>query len=310
MPILETRRLLRWTKGGRLRPWLGSALRGVIARRLKGRSCRWPPSAQDTDWRYCRGCEHMAACDYGPLVEPDAPPGVTPPAGQADVARPLVIRPAYPAPERARLGHPLAVTALFIGRRAIDRAAAFWAAAADAGRDPTAGLGPDRVTFAVEPDGGDREDTVALPRTPDALPGAVPRLRIETLTPLVLTDRPGGGGRRLVTEPTFADLLRAGLRALGALHRNWGEPLDADFAGLKAAAGRVRTLHTAMRPFTHGRHSNRTGQRVTVQGVCGRAEYAEVPASLAAWVAWAGRLHVGTFREEGAGGWVTDDATK
>src|SRR5438128_2057285 len=124
LAVLETNRVLRLTRPGRLLPWLGPALRGLAARRFKARVCRFPPEVQDRERRYCKGCPYIGECAYGRTVEPD--PGVGVPVGMEDAVRPLVIAAAFPAPAVGKPGLVLPVRVTFIGRTAAAHAEEFW----------------------------------------------------------------------------------------------------------------------------------------------------------------------------------------
>ncbi len=306
LTVLETARLLRLTRPGRLLPWLGPALRGLAARRFKARVCRFPPAVQQAERLYCKGCPHIAECPYGLTVEPDPPPGARVPPGQEDAVRPLVIAPAFPVPPAGRVGMELPLRVTFIGRGAAAHADAFWEALAEAGRD--SGFDPDGTTFAVGPDPGAPaavQRDMVLPVDLSAEAGETAWVKVELISPLVL--RAGGTeGRRLVTAPTFADLLRASLRTLGPLCRLYGRPLpDEVFRPLKDLSAAVPTRSAAFRVYEQPKWSNRTEQHGVVRGVVGTATYGPVPRVLVPWLAWGGRLHVGTYRVAGAGGWRT-----
>jgi hypothetical protein len=315
LPILQTTRTLMLTRPGRLQRWLGPALRGLVAGRFKARVCRQPLPERDTHWVYCQGCPLMAGCPYGETVEPDPPADAEVFRGQEDAARPVVIAPAFPVPEQAAPGLRIPLSVTFIGRSACQHAAAFWDAVGDAGADPAAGLDPDRTTFAVldeAPDGGPLEQgwLPDLPLGPGALDGVVPLLRVELTSPLLLRTEGRNARKVALTEPSFADLLRASLRSLGQLYALYADVppgqsrrLPADFAALREAAEQVPAVGLDYRPFRQPRHSNRTGQRVMLQGVVGSGVYADVPLALARWLRWGGRLHVGGHRVAGAGGW-------
>ena len=73
LSLLQSRRTPQLTRSGCLLPWLGPALRGLVARRFKAAVCRFSPQEQDTTWRYCKGCPHMAQCPYGQTLEADSP---------------------------------------------------------------------------------------------------------------------------------------------------------------------------------------------------------------------------------------------
>lgn len=245
----------------------------------------------------------MWECPYGQTYEPDPPPGVTEMKGQSDAARPLVIAPDFPAMSEVEVGTELGLNVTFIGRRAEASAGQFWEAAAEAGLDSEHGLGPDHVTYEVlDSEDQDTREIVDLPLRVDSLSGTVPRLRVELLTLLALTSSEGGG-KRPITDPTFADLFRAGLRTLGQLTRLWGEPVPADFAGLKETSGTIRTVTTEYEWFGKRRASNRSGQATHIDGVTGSVVFADVPLSLVRWMLWAGRVHVGGHRAQGAGSW-------
>jgi hypothetical protein len=227
--------------------------------------------------------------------------------GQEDGLRPLVIAPHFPAPEQGRSGTELPLTVTFIGPAAASHASAFWGAAAEAGADPQRGLGPERVAFEVTnpPPGMPRERwlLVDVPRSAEALEGTFDRIRVELTSPLFLRTSDESGRKRLVEEPRFADLLRASLRSVGQLAALFDRPMAADFAGLRAAAETVPMLGVGFVSYRQPHESNRSGSRSLLRGVTGWGEYGAVPAALVRWLAWGGRLHVGTNRVAGAGGW-------
>jgi hypothetical protein len=55
--------------------------------------------------------------------------------------------------------------------------------------------------------------------------------------------------------------------------------------------------------FFQPRWSNRAGRWRPLHGVTGGAVYGPAPVSLVRWLEWGGRIHVGTDRVAGAGGW-------
>lgn len=304
LEVFETHRVLRIARGGRLLPWLGPALRGLAAGRLRARVCRQPVAEQLGRWERCAGCPLMAGCAYGETVEPDPPAGVHLASGWESAARPLVVAPAYPAPEVARVGDRCPVRVAFVGAAAAGHAVRFWEALRAGGADPLLGLGEDRVLFDVLPSGEpDRTDAVVLPPDPAAVPGAVPVVRVVLTSPLILTARADGDRKQLVERPTFGELVRAGLRVLGPLHRCYGTALpDAAFGAVKELAEGVPLRRAEFAVVGQPKSSHRTGNRWEVRGVTGWGEYGPVPSGLLPWLEWAGRLHVGTHRVAGAGG--------
>src|SRR5688500_6091986 len=132
LTVLRTAASLRLTSPGKLVPWLGPALRGLIARRFKSQVCRHAPTEQDTTWRYCKGCPHMTESPYGQTVEPDPPPDAAVYKGQEDAARPFVMAPQFPVPSRGEVGTRIPLHVTFIGQSATRHANSFFAAAVEA----------------------------------------------------------------------------------------------------------------------------------------------------------------------------------
>jgi hypothetical protein len=300
LSILETNRVLRIARGGRLIPWLGPALRGLAGGRLRARVCRQPVGEQFGKWERCRGCPLMPGCAYGETVEPDPPMGIHLASGWESTSRPLVVAPSYPAPDAGRVGDRIPVRVLFIGRGAAGHAEAFWDALRVGGADPMLGLGEDQVLFDILPlndtTNANRAEEVTLPTDPAALPGFIPWVRVILTSPLVLNAGGDGGKKLLIERPT--------LRVLGPLFRCYGNTLpEPVFAAVKQLAEPVPTLQTRFGVVGQTKSSHRTGDRYSVRGVIGSAEYGPVPISLLPWLEWAGRLHVGTHRVAGAGGW-------
>jgi hypothetical protein len=299
--MLQTRRVLRLTSQGRLVPWLGPALRGLVARGFKEAVCRFSWDEQQTTWKYCKGCPHMTGCSYGRTFEADPPASMTF-RGQDDGTRPIVLAPEFPLPQRSYFGMEVSVYAHFFGLAAAAEAEALWTAVSRAGLE--GGLGEDQIGFSVEAAEPDRWCWIDLPRDRWAVCGEWPSLRVELTSPLLLRRGATEQSRReMILDPSFADLFRAGLRILGALCRGYGTPAEADFAGLREAAEQVPTIRRRWQRFTQGKWSNRSGQYAEVRGVVGEAEFGPVPAALVRWLIHAGRAHVGQHRVAGAGSW-------
>jgi hypothetical protein len=308
LSVLETNRVLRIARGGRLMPWLGPALRGLAGGRLRARVCRQPVEEQLGKWERCAGCSLMSGCAYGETVEPDPQMGIHLASGWENTSRPLVVAPSYPAPDIGRVGDRIPVRVVFIGSVATGHREAFWDALRVGGADPMLGLGEDRVLFDILPladsTNATRAEEVTLPTDPYGVLGFVPWVRVILTSPLVLNASGDGGKKRLIERPTFADLLRAGLRVLGPLFRCYGSALpESVFAAVKQLSGTVPTLQSRFGVVGQTKSSHRTGDRYSVRGVVGNGEYGPVPLGLLPWLRWAGRLHVGTHRVAGGGGW-------
>ncbi len=303
LPILETERTIRLARAGRLLPWLGPALRGLAGGRLRARACRQPVGLQISRWERCAGCPLMPGCAYGEVYEPDPPPGLRLLAGWESSARPLVVSPAFPLPEQGRPGLAFPVAVTFIGHAAAGHAAAFWESLRTGGADLAIGLGDDHVLFDVEP-GPDRTTEACLPLSSDDRPGWSSWARIDLTSPLFLQSSGTGKRKEVVRCPTFGELLRAALRLFGPLYRLYAEPLPEEvFGRVKAAAEAVGTLDAHFSDFGQRKWSNRSKERFELHGITGWAVYGPLPAWLVPWLEWAGRLHVGTHRVAGAGGW-------
>jgi hypothetical protein len=297
--------LLRLTTPGRLVAWEGLALRGLLALHFKSSVCRQPAAERATRWQRCSGCPHVHECPYGQTFEPDPPPGVETFRGQEDAARPLVLAPHFPLPERGEAGLELPLRLISMGP-AVAHADAVREHLRSAPRQ--GGLGPDRVRFAVRDDPSQLPTRFTLPAAdlpprPDALPGRLPRVGVGLTSPLLLKQRGGGQRREVVLRPRFGDLFRASLRTVGRLFAQAGEPLDADFRALADAAEAIQTIDHCYEPFEQPTWSSRRGQHRELLGVVGGALYGDVPLSLLPWLLWGGRFHVGSHRIAGAGGW-------
>ncbi|HID77193.1 MAG TPA: hypothetical protein EYP56_14515, partial [Planctomycetaceae bacterium] len=82
MWVSESYRLrLEIESAGSVLPWIGPALRGLVAGRLKAMVCRHPRPDREAHWQYCDGCPYLKQCAYGRLFEPPALFGGTVSAG-------------------------------------------------------------------------------------------------------------------------------------------------------------------------------------------------------------------------------------
>lgn len=300
--VLQITRTIHFTRPGRLLPWMGPALRGMLARPFKESVCRHSWHEQQTRWRYCTGCRHMSECAYGQTLEPDPPSGSVVFHGQEQAVRPVVLALPFPMPSSVDSEYALPLTLTFIGSAAMAHAKRIWQALADAGADPRRGFDPEHTTFSIE-DNENRigPEPIELPR--EVGKETVRQVRVELTGPLFLRGRGENGRRHHIAEPSFADLVRAALRTLGTLFALYDRPLAADFVGLKQAALEVRSLRSAFVSCYQPHHSSRSRSNRPLHGVVGSGTYGPVPIALIPWMCWAGRVHVGTDRVAGAGGW-------
>jgi hypothetical protein len=190
--------LIEFQSSGRLMPWLGPAVRGVVAGRFRERHCVLPLAEQAGRWRRCRGCRHLRDCAYGSIFEPDEQVlqrVAASATGDHDVPRCVVLAPAFPAPVRAERGLRLPVSIVAIGAAARASFAEVAEVLGEAGR---AGVfGTDRLRFAVVKRRGAPMqlslDAAGLPDGSGEPCGVVPRVRVTLTSPLFLRDRDAAG---------------------------------------------------------------------------------------------------------------------
>lgn len=300
--------LIEFRSSGRLMPWLGPAVRGVVAGRFRERHCVLPQAEQAGRWRRCRGCRHLRDCAYGSIFEPDEqvlPHTRASATGEHDVPRRVVLAPAFPAPVRAERGLRLPVSIVAIGAAARAALAEVVEVLGEAGR---AGMfGTDRLRFAVvERHGAPMRLTLDAAGLPDGSSEAydiVSRVRVTLTSPLFLRDRDPDGRPAPCRAPSLHRLVRAAVDTVAAVAFAHAVPVASDTRGLVARCRDVRTLEAAWQPFDQQKHSNRSRSRFDVRGVVGEAVFADVPRAAIPWLALAGQLHVGGHRVAGAGGW-------
>ncbi len=300
--------LIEFRSSGRLMPWLGPAVRGVVAGRFRERHCVLPLAEQAGRWRRCRGCRHLRDCAYGSIFEPDEQVlqrVAASATGDHDVPRCVVLAPAFPAPVRAERGLRLPVSIVAIGAAARASFAEVAEVLGEAGR---AGVfGTDRLRFAVVKRRGAPMqlslDAAGLPDGSGEPCGVVPRVRVTLTSPLFLRDRDAAGRPVPCRAPSLHRLVRAAVDTVAAVALAHTVPVAADTRGLVARCRDVRALEEAWQPFDQEKHSNRSRSRFVMRGVVGEAVFADVPRAAIPWLALAGQLHVGGHRVAGAGGW-------
>jgi len=260
MGLLVTSRVwtMELTSEGRLRRWLGPAIRGTLAWAVKEEVCLWPVDRRRTQHKTCRGCEHLQVCPYGVTFESELPPGRAAPSGMADGQRAITIRPPFPAPEYGWAGDRLGLCATFLGTHAAGTVRAIEEILTRPGR--ALALGSDRVGFRLAPHpaqehaGGATQqiECADLPPSPRACAGRLPAVRVDLIAPLFLKEAARGTKARAVRAPSFAQLVRASLRTVGRAFAAFGDnslERRVDFAALKAAAEQVATAMAWWEPF-------------------------------------------------------------
>ncbi|MFM9966010.1 MAG: hypothetical protein ACKV2Q_32920 [Planctomycetaceae bacterium] len=321
---------LEFRSAGRLLPWLGPALRGVLLRRLKDEACRQPEAQQGTVWKYCRGCPFMGDCAYGDLFEPDhldwatnklEPELVKLLNGRHEPPRPVILVPAYPATDEAEPGMTLPISLRFLSHKAAAHVDWVLDRLDQVGREGW--LGKDDIRFRVDFREA-RESAVELtsemlPTTIDTKSGVIPRLGIGLIAPLFLEASkksvPASSTRRRSSRrdaasephlvvPTFEELFRASLDAVRAHLTAAGEPpprLDLRTWG-RAARGVVLLDHCFeefTQPHTQSRHGDEAVDSLDRTGRRGRQSRGGQPDGLRRTAskdaAWGHREFHGTF---------------
>lgn len=290
LPIRVEHLAMEFRSAGKLVPWVGPALRGVVARTFKESVCVYPVEKRPES---CSGCPHLTSCHYGSTFE----------AG--DSVRPIVLAPQYPLSDAARPGDTVGLTLIVLGSATAAPLDSLHRCLVPSGHR---GLGDDDLTFDLFPVEHPERHVLEpswFPPRADAIAGIVPRLSISLDTPLFLKRyvRPGGP-RRALERPALSDLVRASVRVMGDLFRAFDRPLEVDPVGLEAVAAEVAFVGEPEYRRFHQPHSPSRHERgYDLIGVEGRATFRDVPMVLIPWLLWGGRLHAGEHRVRGAGGW-------
>lgn len=290
--------LLRFRSRGRLLPWLGPALRGLLAFSLKRAVCFHPPAVRDTLWKHCEGCPRQRQCPMGATFEP---PDTLADRGRHQAPRPVVLSPEMNHQPESWPGMELRASLLLTGSKAMAEGKAVLETLHAAGRER--GLGGDGATFDLDLEGSPSLmalGPVDLPEHPDRGTGKVPRVSIELTSPLFLR---GSGMREHLEKPTFSDLFNAAFRAVEHQLNTRGLGVTLDMAAFRASAANVQGMSGDWSPFTQGHYSSRGATRYGLRGVQGGASFGQVPEGFLPWLVWGGRLHAGDLRVSGAGGW-------
>ena len=313
---------LRFERPAQLPAWVGTELRGMVKEHFKRGVCCHPEldglsedECQTIALPECSTCpaELREDCPYALAFEPgamnsDLRTGEEP-------ARPLVLAPAFPTPERFAAGDTLDFRVLLIGR-AVEAVHPLLEAIAIAGWER--GLGPTKSRVPVLLENlhlarhrQHRLDLASLPARDDPQLGTVPRVCVEITAPLSLLNKQQPG-RPLITQPTCTDLVKASISVVTGLARWCGEPCEIDKPSLLAAADKVPVLAYDLGHFQQTVRARQGAQRVEFEALAGTARdcwgagrliLSDVPRSLLPWLEWGGRLHVGNRRSAGAGSW-------
>ena len=305
----------RITTPGKLTPWLGNAIRGMVLQPLRDSFCLLSPeeragrssTSSNQDERYCTGCLRNAECLYGRVYEPDRQIiDGTVRNGMRQGLRGITTSTEFPLRELATPGDEIVIRLLAIGEASRQLVRPTLEALAHQGR--TSGLGPDQVRLAL---GHEDLSTHTWQLIADDLPtsltsGKVPWLQINLETPLYLKNRSRGRQPRHAACPTLGMLLRESIRTVRRALSEFASPaieLDFDPRELFSACDTLSSEQEAFTVFHQSRTSARQNSRWETSGWTGWAVYRDVPLSVLPWLVWGGRLGVGDSRNCGAGLW-------
>lgn len=226
----------------------GDLLRGSFGRIFKKLACR--PECSDS-----RGCPNRAGCAYARLFEPaSAGEG---PSGLQDWPRPFVFRASHLDGRTVASGASFhfGLNVFEMREPAIEHFARVFAELA------REGLGPGRPQAVLESVEGREPLRLPLAGNSD---GAA-RVRVRFLTPTELK----GAAR-----PEFGVLLARIRDRVSTLRTLYGAgPLELDFKSMGERAAAVRMTRCEIREVEVERLSGRTGQRHSLGGFVGVAEY-------------------------------------
>ena len=294
---------LRIERRAQLPPYLGSTLRGVLARCTREVVCglRHPT---------CDGCLLVERCAYSVLFE--TPPDSRLPLWQrrTDWPRPYVIRPPAPREKPWLAGEELAFQVLLFGR-----AAEYAPFLLEAIRQvPGYGLGSGRAKVGVVRVedaaqsllGLSGPAVLKLPSLSVVNPmAAAPdfegwgSVRLDFETPLRILEK----GRR-VSDLSFQSLIRALIgRVCSVVSFHCGTAASlAEYEDLLEQAGKVLTTGTSLRDQSLHRWSNRQQRRIPLDGLTGSAVFTGPPLRDFLGLLWAGQFtHVGKGTVHGLG---------
>jgi hypothetical protein len=230
----------------------GNTARGAFGDILRKLVC-------NPDCRDVQVCEVRATCPYARVFSPQTAPGLGP-SGLADPPRPFVFRAAHLDGAAVRAGEPFHFDVHLFDLR--DGALPHFVRAFEQlGQE---GLGPGRG----------RAELVDVDQTNLAfdlavIPEQVGRVCVRFVTPTELKS-----GRESVSRPEFAILFARLRDRVSTLRALYGEgPLEIDFRAMGNAAAAIKMTRCDLTHMATERRSSRTGQRHSIGGFVGEAEY-------------------------------------
>lgn len=233
-------------------------LRGAFGTIFRKLACR-------PDCPGAKACDIRRQCPYARIFEPTAPPGF--PSGLADLPRPFVFRATHLD------GQTIAPGVLFhfdlnlfdLSEPAVDYLTLSFAQLVTEGLGPTRGRA--ELNACTLSTGGDVWKPSAIDLSPPS--ATVQRITVSFLTPTELKHE-----QHLAARPEFPILfgrIRDRLSTLSALYGPG--PLEIDFKAMGERAAQIRMTRCDLRQSKVTRLSSKTGQRHSIGGFTGEADY-------------------------------------
>lgn len=273
IPVLRVELEFQATRHSKLPRFLGSTLRGSLARATKLLTCSLTKER-------CERCLLRERCVYSVLFETPRPPDSVVLRGQAKLPHPLVVDPPSPRDEPWSEGELLTFELLLFGA-AIDHLPYLLAAAEQMGNR---GLGKSRHPFemiaARTVSFGGAKKLIYRPGTSIRAVESEPierhldqsaparSVEIELVTPTRLVVKGS-----LTSSPPPEVFFRAlAMRALAMLHFHCGQKVDLDIAGVIECAETLEMTKSDLRVVNVSRYSSRQRSKVPLDGLVGTLE--------------------------------------
>ncbi len=285
-----------------LPPNAGSTLRGAFGAAFKRTACFQRSRPPDS----CDGCSVAHQCPYGYIFETRLPPDSEVLRSQREIPHPFVLEPPLTPPPVYGPGSTLEFRAILVGR-AIAYLPYFVLSFVQLG---SVGVGRGRGRFEVEEVRAEHPITGRLeliyqegslrPCSADLTATYTDLLRIcstvdpRRLTVRFLTPTRLVSEQKLVTNPSFAVLVRSALRRLSSLsYFHGGHRWEADYQGMVETAEQVETVDSDLRWVDWERYSSRQDARMKLGGVVGSSTYQGPIAPFLPLLLAAGTVHLG-----------------
>lgn len=312
---------------GRLQPWLGPAIRGMVLRPLMERLCILDSHAKaerllripsEVEPRYCRDCVLNPDCSYGRNWEPDRKliDGFVR-GGMRDGLRSLTIG-ALPLDSSQQLSgasNRIELRLMAAGNSAISLLEVVLEMIEKQGKE--IGLGADSIRFQVDRSSMSiTEHFLEFSSLPtQRVDQPLCSLALDLTTPLFLkTDdrkepRPTKSIKRnFASHLTFRDLLSNSVRTVRRAINEFSDPdwsRTTNLSGFFEDLDSVVLSENELIPFGQSRVSHRQDRaKWEISGFQGQLKCTGVNAAFVPWLKWAGLLGVGDSRNCGAGVWT------